>query len=199
MPPIVDTLVATLARHWWVLLLRGLAAIVFALLTSAQPDIALAALVLLFGAYVLIEGVLGVGNAIAARRDNREWWLLLLWAVAGVVVGVLTFMRPDVTTLALLYYIAAWALVSGVMQIGLALRVRRAVTGEWALILSGALSVLFGVLLFAQPASGAVAIAWLIALYAYLYGVLLVLLALKLRKAARSFSVVSADASTDQR
>ena len=180
-----QNLAAALGRNWWLLLLRGLVAIVFALLTWAQPGVSLAALVLVFGIYVLAAGLLGVWSAIAKRRDNRHWWLLLLWGLVGIVVGVMTFIMPGITGLVLLMYIAAWAVITGVLQIVAAIRLRKEIKGEWLMILSGLVSVAFGVLLFLQPGAGALAVAWIIAAYAFIFGVLMVLLAFKVRKLGR--------------
>ena len=180
-----QNLAAALGRNWWLLLLRGLVAIVFALLTWAQPGVSLAALVLVFGIYVLADGLLGVWSAIAKRRDNRHWWLLLLWGLVGIVVGVMTFIMPGITGLVLLMYIAAWAVITGVLQIVAAIRLRKEIKGEWLMILSGLVSVAFGVLLFLQPGAGALAVAWIIAAYAFIFGVVMVLLAFKVRKLGR--------------
>ena len=180
-----QNLAAALGRNWWLLLVRGLVAIVFALLTWAQPGVSLAALVLVFGIYVLADGLLGVWSAIAKRRDNRHWWLLLLWGLVGIVVGVMTFVMPGITGLVLLMYIAAWAVITGVLQIVAAIRLRKEIKGEWLMILSGLVSVAFGVLLFLQPGAGALAVAWIIAAYAFIFGVLMVLLAFKVRKLGR--------------
>ena len=180
-----QNLAAALGRNWWLLLLRGLVAIVFALLTWAQPGVSLAALVLVFGIYVLADGLLGVWSAIAKRRDNRHWWLLLLWGLVGIVVGVMTFIMPGITGLVLLMYIAAWAVITGVLQIVAAIRLRKEIKGEWLMILSGLVSVAFGVLLFLQPGAGELAVAWIIAAYAFIFGVLMVLLAFKVRKLGR--------------
>ena len=180
-----QNLAAALGRNWWLLLLRGLVAIVFALLTWAQPGVSLAALVLVFGIYVLADGLLGVWSAIAKRRDNRHWWLLLLWGLVGIVVGVMTFIMPGITGLVLLMYIAAWAVITGVLQIVAAIRLRKEIKGEWLMILSGLVSVAFGVLLFLQPGAGALAVAWIIAAYAFIFGVLMVLLAFIVRKLGR--------------
>ena len=180
-----QNLAAALGRNWWLLLVRGLVAIVFALLTWAQPGVSLAALVLVFGIYVLADGLLGVWSAIAKRRDNRHWWLLLLWGLVGIVVGVMTFIMPGITGLVLLMYIAAWAVITGVLQIVAAIRLRKEIKGEWLMILSGLVSVAFGVLLFLQPGAGALSVAWIIAAYAFIFGVLMVLLAFKVRKLGR--------------
>jgi len=120
-----------LSRGWWHLLLRGLAAIAFAILTWFRPGISLAALVLLFGAYALVDGVLAVWTAIAGRGTYDGWWVLLLIGLIGVAVGIMTFMTPGITALALLYYIAFWAIFRGLLEISTAIRLRKEIEGEW--------------------------------------------------------------------
>lgn len=176
-------LATTLSQHWWVLLIRGLLAILFGLMTWFMPGISLVTLVLLFGAYVLADGILGIWTAITGRKEHDHWWALLIWGVIGAGVGILTFTVPGVTALALLFYIAIWAISTGVLQIVTAVRLRNEITGEWLLILGGIISVIFGVILMTQPAAGALALLWIIGAYAILFGVLLVVLAFK----ARSF------------
>lgn len=178
----LDHLAAELARNWWALLLRGILAIAFALLTWVQPAISITAMIWVFGAYVLADGLLGIWAAIQ-RREHR--WALLLWGIASVAAGVGAFLMPGITALALLYLIAAWACVIGVMQIVAAVELRRVIANEWWLILAGVLSVAFGVLLLVWPLPGTLAIAWLIAAYVFVLGALLVLVALRLRKLAR--------------
>ena len=181
----VDRLVAGLARHWWALLLRGLLALAFAVFTWLQPALSITAMVLVFGAWVLVEGLLGIWAAWTARGSGSRSWLLLLWGLVSVIAGLLTLAMPGVTAIVLLYFIAAWACVTGVLQVLAAIRLRKFINNEWWLILAGVLSLLFGVLLFASPFSGALAIAWLIASYAFILGVLLVLLSLRLRRLRR--------------
>ncbi len=173
-----------MASNWWVLLLRGVVAILFAALTWLQPAITLAALIMLFGAYALVDGVLGVWMSITHRKENPRWWVLLLWGLVSIAAGVWTFIAPGITTLALLLYIAAWAIVTGVLQIVAAVRLRKEIEGEWLLGLSGLLSIVFGAMLVWAPGAGALALIWVIALYAFMFGVLMVLLAFRVRKAA---------------
>ena len=183
-------LAAILFRNWWVLLLRGLVAIAFGVLIWFQPGISLAALVLLFGAYSMADGILSVWTAIAERKEREHWGLLLVAGLLGIGVGILTFLVPGITALALVFYIAIWAIATGVLEIVAAIRLRKEIEGEWLLILSGLASVVFGVILMAQPGVGALAVLWLIATYAIVFGVLLVILAFKARsfvsEAARS-------------
>ncbi|MBN8762326.1 MAG: hypothetical protein BGP20_01155 [Thiobacillus sp. 63-78] len=170
-----------LSRNWWVLLLRGLVAIAFGVLVWFQPGISLAALVLLFGAYSAADGILGVWTAIAERKEREHWGLLLIWGLLGIGIGILTFLVPGITALALLFYIAIWAVATGVLEIVAAIRLRKEIEGEWLLILGGLVSVVFGVILMAQPLAGALAVLWLIAIYAVIFGVLLVILAFRVR------------------
>jgi len=181
-------LASLLNRGWWLLLLRGIAAIVFGLLTWMQPGISLAALVLLFGAYAAADGILGLWAAFSGQKDSRHWWLLLLEGIVGIGVGILAFTAPGLTALALLYYIAIWAIVTGVLEIMAAIRLRKEIRGEWMLILAGLASVAFGVILTARPGVGALSLLWLIGTYAVFFGVLLVILALKARGFAKAVS-----------
>ncbi|WP_370678916.1 HdeD family acid-resistance protein [Comamonas sp. GB3 AK4-5] len=174
-----------LHRTWWVLLLRGLVAIAFGVLTFAQPGVSLVALMLTFGVFTFVDGILGMYAAIRGRGLGGHWWVLMLWGLVGVIVGVLTVVAPAVTALVMTIYIAAWALVTGVMQIIAALRLRKEIRGEWLLVLGGAMSVLFGGFVLAQPGAGMMAMLWVLALYAVLLGLVMVLLAFKVRKGVR--------------
>ena len=180
-----NRLAAILHRSWWLLLLRGIVAIAFGVLTWMQPGISAAALVLLFGAFAFADGVLGTWTAIAGRADHEYWWLVLLRGLLGIGVGILAFVEPGVVALALLFYIAIWAIATGMLEIATAIRLRREIEGEWLLILSGLISVIFGVVLIARPGQGALALLWLIASFAVVFGVVLVILAFKARGFAR--------------
>ena len=174
-----------LSRNWWLVALRGLAAIVFGVLAFVWPAITLWALVLLFGAYMLVDGIFAIVAAVRAAGREARWWLLLIEGVLGVLAGLVAAFWPGLTALALLYFIAAWAIVSGILEIAGAIRLRREIEGEWALGLSGALSLLFGVLLVVIPApAGLLSLVWLIGAYALAFGVLLLVLAFRLRGAS---------------
>ena len=175
-------LAAILKRGWWRLLVRGLVAIAFGLFTWVRPGISLAALVLVFGIYCTADGILGIWTAIAGREDNVYWWVMLFAGIVGVAVGLVTFAAPGLTAVALLVYIAIWAIVKGVLEIATAIRLRKEIQGEWLLVVGGAASVAFGTLLLARPGAGALAVLWLIAAYAVVFGVLLVVLAFKARR-----------------
>lgn len=182
MNPIEQRLASVLSRHWWLLLVRGLVAIAFGVLTWVQPAISLGALVILFGAYSMADGILATWTAIAGGKDHDYHWVLLLEGLLGIGIGVLTFLAPGITALALLFYIAIWAIATGVLEIAAAIRLRKEIKDEWLLILAGIASVVFGALLAMQPGAGALAVLWLIGSYAVLFGVLLVILAFKTRR-----------------
>ena len=176
--PVIDA--GTLSRNWWLFLLRGLAGIIFGIITFIAPGISLAALVLLFGAYALLDGGFALWSAIRRRGQDR-WWVLLLQGILGIAAGVLTLTLPAISALALLYVIAAWALVTGALEIAAAIRLRKVIAREWLLVLSGIASIVLGVLLALNPAAGALAVALWIGAYALVTGALLVGLSFRLR------------------
>ncbi len=173
-------LARTLARNWWLLLLRGLLAVAFGILTFMQPAVSLAWLVLFFGVFSFADGVLGVFTAVS-DREHENRWLLLLGGLLGIGVGLLTFFAPGITAVALLFYIALWAVLTGVIEIVAAIRLRNEIEGEWFLALAGLVSIAFGALLLARPGAGALAVLWLIASYAIVFGAIMAALAFKLR------------------
>lgn len=178
-----DNPFSTLFSHtWWVLLLRGLSAIAFGVLTLLQPTVTMTWLLLFFAFYTLADGALGVWTAIAGRKDDENWTVMLLWGLVGIVVGILVLAAPGITVLALLFYIALWAIATGILEIVAAIRLRKEIEGEWLLILGGLASVLFGVFLLSQPGAGAISLAWLIASFAIVFGIILSLLSFKVRK-----------------
>jgi uncharacterized membrane protein HdeD (DUF308 family) len=171
----------TLSRNWWAVLLRGLAGIAFGLATLIAPGISIAGLIILFGAYALIDGVLAIVSAVRRRGRHDRWGLLVLEGIVGVGAAVVTVLWPGLTALALLFVIAGWAIVTGVLEIASAVVLRKQITGEWLLVLSGIASLIFGVVLFLFPVAGVVAIALLIGSYALVFGIILVVLAFRLR------------------
>jgi uncharacterized membrane protein HdeD (DUF308 family) len=175
------TMLEKFTHNWWMFAVRGVAAVIFGILALIWPGQALQALVLLFGAYVFVDGIFAVIAGIAARGTFDRWWAVLLEGVAGILIGVLTFFWPSITALVLLYFIAAWALITGIFEIVAAIQFRRVITGEWMLILGGLLSIIFGVLLFVFPGAGAVSLAWMIGIYAILFGISEIIFAFRLR------------------
>ena len=172
-----------LARYWWTLALRGVAAVLFGLLAIIWPDITVLVLVALFGAYALVDGVIAVGTALFGDRSqivSRGW--VIAEGIAGIAIGIITFVWPGATTLVLLWLIASWALVTGIFEIIAAIRLRREIEGEWLLGLSGVLSVLFGILLAVWPTAGALTVVVLIGIYSIVFGGVLIGLGLHLRR-----------------
>jgi len=171
----------TLSQFWWILLLRGVLATLFGLGAFFLPAITLASLVLLFAAFAFADGIFEVFHAVRARKENDNWWLLLLEGALGIAFGIITFQSPDITTLVLLFYIAAWAIVTGLMRVILAIQLRKEIEGEWLLALGGIISLLFGILMIARPAAGALAVIWYIGTWAVVIGVFLIFLGFKAR------------------
>ena len=182
MVELVDVNAASLARNWWAVALRGAAALIFGILTAVWPEISLAALVLLFGIYAIVDGTFNVISAVRERQGERRWWALLLEGVVSIGAGVFTLAVPGLTALALVYVIAGWAIVTGVLEIAAAAMLRRQVHGEWRLVLSGVLSLILGVMVAIWPGAGALAIVLWIGAYAILFGVLLIALGFRLRR-----------------
>lgn len=172
---------AALAQNWWLLALRGVAGILFGIGAFVWPGATLAALILVFGAYVFVDGIFAVVAGIGMRRQIDRWWLIVLEGVAGIILGLLTFRSPDTTALVLVTFIAAWSIVTGIFEIATAMRLRKLIANEWLLILSGVVSIIFGALLIAQPGAGAISIVWLLGAYALLFGILTLMLALRVR------------------
>ncbi|MBU7582982.1 MAG: HdeD family acid-resistance protein [Nostoc sp. TH1S01] len=171
-----------LARNWWTLALRGTLAIIFGLAALFWPGITLTALVFLFAAFALGGGIL---LAIAGFKDhlgNLHGWLLVIEGAIGVAVGVMAFIWPGITALVLLYLIAAWAIITGIFEIVAANHLRQEIDNEWLLIAAGIASLVFGILLIIWPIAGALAILWVTAAYAIVFGILMLLLAFRLRK-----------------
>jgi uncharacterized membrane protein HdeD (DUF308 family) len=169
-----------LSHNWWVVALRGAAAILFGILILLFPGLALATLVTLFGLYALIDGLSTAIISIQHRQQNG-WWVHLLEGLVGVLAGILTILYPNITALILLYIIAVWAILTGVFEIWAAITLRREIAGELWLGLSGLLSIVFGIVLIVAPGAGALAVLTIIGAYAIVFGALLLLLAFRVR------------------
>ncbi len=179
----MNDLTQMLSRYWWVLAIRGVGAIVFGVLAVMWPDLTLALMVMFFGAHLLFDGLIGIVDSIRYRRTLANWWLLLVEGALGVAVGAVTLLMPGITAYLLVLFVAAWAIAGGILRIVTAIRLRDHIQGEWMLAMGGVLSILFGALLAFAPHAGVVSIAWLIGFWAIAFGVLFVLLALRLRAA----------------
>ncbi len=170
-----------LAQNWWVLAIRGLLAILFGILVFLWPGLAWLVVVYTFAAYALLDGVFALVSAFSGQDRDGPWWAVLLEGLVGIAAGIAAFVLPGLTEVFLVYLIAFWAIGTGVFQVIAAIRLRRHLTDEWALALGGMLSVLIGILLAAQPGDGVLALAWLIAAYSVVFGVLFLVLAFQLR------------------
>jgi uncharacterized membrane protein HdeD (DUF308 family) len=184
----IVTLVGHLARNWGWVVLRGFAAIVFGVLAFAWPGLTLAALVLVWGAYALADGVLALLAAFQIRDEGKPMWPLLLVGLIGIGAGLATFARPGMTALLLLTFIGVWAIAIGIFQVIAAFRLRQVIENELMLGLSGGLSILFGVFVVLRPGAGAMSVIWIIACFAILFGVSLVTFGFRLKALATAAS-----------
>lgn len=183
-------MLAALTRNWWVLLLQGIVAILFAVFAFAMPGAALLTLVLLFAVYALVDGILAIGLGVSSRREYDQWWVLLLLGLLGIAAAVVALRWPGITVIAMLSLLAAWAIVRGVLLIIAAIRLRHEIEGEWLLILTGVLSVALGVALVVWPDAGVLTMVWLVGAYALLVGVLLIALSFRVRRVHRDLADV---------
>ena len=170
-----------LARYWWVFILRGVLAIIFGIIAFVSPPTTIAVLVLLFGAWALVDGVFHIAGAMRDRSMTRSFWLTILEGVVSIIAGVLALAFPDAAAASLLLLIAAWSIVTGVVEVVLAIRLREQITGELWLAIGGLLSIAFGVLLILYPTSGAITIVWIIGAFAIVFGLSLIVLGWRLR------------------
>jgi uncharacterized membrane protein HdeD (DUF308 family) len=175
------TVVETLRLNWWLLALRGLVAVLFSVLAFVWPGITLITLVWLFGAFALVNGLLSLVLAAKAPKGYPRFGSLIFGGLLGILAGLVTFVMPGITALGLLILIAAWALVTGILEIIAAIRLRKIITNEWLLILAGLASVAFGVILLLRPAAGALALIWWFGAWALIFGILMIVLAFRMR------------------
>jgi uncharacterized membrane protein HdeD (DUF308 family) len=175
------SLVVSLSRNWWVLLLRGIAAIAFGVLAWFWPGVTLITLVMLYGVYAAADGILALIAAIKGGTVAPRWWLMLA-GLFGLAAAAATFFYPGLTAVVLLIFIGAWAIAHGVMEIVGAIKLRKEIAHEGWLIFGGAMSVLFGFVVLIWPGAGALALVWLIAVYAVAFGLMLIGFAFRLRR-----------------
>ena len=175
-------MIAVLTRNWWALALRGVFAILFGLAALAMPGISLKALIMLFGAYAVIDGLFAIVAGIRAVGQQQRWGPLVLEGIVDIAAGVAVFAWPALTALFLLYLVSVWAVVTGILEIAAALRLPRHVKGEWMLAVNGVISVLLGAFLIAPPHVGILAVVYWIGAYALIFGIMLLALGLRLRR-----------------
>ena len=173
--------------NWWALVIRGLAAIFFGILAFVWPGITVAAFVLVFGAYAIVDGIFAIIAGVRAPKSLSRWRLLLIEGIAGIAAGVIAFVMPGITALFLLFVIAGWAIVTGVIEIVGAIQLRSEIAGEWLMVVSGVASIVFGGLLLYDPAAGVLAVVWIIGAYAIFFGIIIMALGFKLRSVDHGF------------
>jgi len=175
---LLDKLGAALARNWWLIALRGALGVIFGVIALLMPITTILALVLLFSAYMIVDGVFAIYAAIRAAQQGESWSILVLQGIASIAAGAIAFFWPGITVLAFVLLIAAWSIVSGCLMLAAAFRTDR---GRWWLALSGAAALLFGILMILAPLSGAVVLTWWLGAFAFVFGVTLIILAFQLR------------------
>ena len=174
-------MLSLIARNWWVVVLRGVFAVLFGVIAWTWPGVTMGALVLMWGAYCFADGVLAIVSAVSGA-GGRPWWVLALEGAIGLGAAAVAFLYPGLTAITLVYLIAAWAIATGIMEIAAAIRLRAEIKGEFWLALAGLASVAFGVLLLARPGVGVLAVVWMIGAYAFVFGVMLIALGFRLRR-----------------
>ena len=170
-----------LSRSWWMLALAGVVSVVFGVVAIVFPVLTLLWLVAMFAVYAAFSGVVYIMGAIQNRHTDNGWWLFLLLGLMGIAAGVLAIIYPAITALVLVAIMGASALVQGVFQIAIAIRLRKVIEGEWLMMLAGAISIAFGVMVLLFPGAGALAMVWLVSFQAIVSGILLLMLGLRAR------------------
>lgn len=170
-----------LIQNWWVLALRGALAVLFGILAVLWPGITIEVLILLFGIYAIVDGVFAIVSGFRAARRDERWGALVIEGIAGIIAGFIALFVPLAAALAFAYLFAAWALVTGIFEIYAAIRLRDEIEGEWLLALTGILSAALGIFIAIFPGAGLVALAWMIGIYAIVFGILMLVLAFRLR------------------
>jgi uncharacterized membrane protein HdeD (DUF308 family) len=174
-------MVHVLARNWWALLIRGIVAVIFGILAFMNPGATIVVLGILFGAYAFVDGVFAIVAAVRAAQAHERWWPFVLEGIVGLVIAAITFYDIGITLFALYITIAAWAFVTGILEIVAAIQLRKKISNEWLLILAGICSILFSILMVWHPFAAALAIIWIIAAYAIVFGIMMIALAFRLR------------------
>jgi uncharacterized membrane protein HdeD (DUF308 family) len=172
----------SLTRNWWLVVLRGVLAILFGLTAIFWPGLTFLVLILMFGIYAMADGVFAMLTGVVSSKYSPRWWVFLLEGVISFAAGLIAIVRPGLAAFALIAVIAAWAILTGILEIAAAIRLRREITNEWMLAFAGFVSIVLGVLLFFQPAAGGLVITLMIGAYALIFGIVLVILGLRLRK-----------------
>lgn len=186
---------AHIARHrWWVFLARGILALLFGIVALADPLIVLLAFIYVFAVYAILDGITAIGVSIQERSSLRHWWVILLEGIVGIIFGILVIAWPVRTALVLLYLVAIWALVRGVLEISSAFVVPRSAKQRWGMGLAGLFSVIFGLILIIHPGAGLLSVLWLVGIFAIVFGVSLIIYAFHIRSLASAVAKAQAAA-----
>jgi uncharacterized membrane protein HdeD (DUF308 family) len=175
-----DSISADLVRNWWAVALRGVVGILFGIIALVMPGATMLSLVLVFAAYMLVDGVLAIVSAVRAARHREKWGWLILEGIVNIVTAVIAVLLPGLTVVAFVLLIAFWALLSGGLMLGAAFRLKVDHGRGW-LIFGGIVSIIYGVLLVIAPLVGAIVLTWWLGAYALIFGLALLILAFKLR------------------
>ncbi|GHO51903.1 HdeD family acid-resistance protein [Ktedonobacter robiniae] len=154
----------------WLMAIRGVVAIIFGIAALLWPGRTLLILVYLFGAFAIVDGILAAVASVQLRHLTNYWWIILLEGIFGIIIGIASFALPGVTALALLFLVAIWAILTGILELVSAFSGRAPVRREWAMGIAGVLSIVLGILLIAQPRAGLLTLVWLIGIYAIAWG-----------------------------
>lgn len=185
-------MVQVLARNWWALLIRGIAAVIFGILAFMWPGVTLVVIGILFGAYAFVDGVFAIVSTVRAAQAHERWWPFLLEGIVGLAIAAITFYDVGITLFALYITIAAWAFITGILEIVAAIQLRKHISNEWLLILAGICSILFSMLMIWHPGVAALAIIWIIASYAIVFGIIMIVLSFRLKAHAGQTPVAAA-------
>lgn len=177
-------MIRELAKYWWLMVLRGVLAILFAVMAFVSPSITLSILVVFLGAYFLVDGIFSLAHGFRIRKTDTHWWVLVLEGLLGIVAGIVCLSMPGITVVFMVGLIALWSVVTGILEIILAVRLRKEIQNEWMLVVAGVFSIIFGVLLFMQPLAGVVVISWWLGIYALFFGIFMITVGARLKKFA---------------
>ncbi len=183
-------MLASFTKNWWTFLLRGIAAIIFGALALVSPGSVLLALVYLFGAFAILDGVCVAIAGLTLSSYAKQGWLLLLQGVIGILIGIATFFNPTITWQVLLYFIAAWALVTGTLELITGIRMRKVIEDEWSMIFGGILSVLLGLVLAIFPGAGSISLVWSLGVIVIIDGVRNIIFSIRLKGMHQDFETL---------
>lgn len=175
-------MIQILAKHWWILVLRGLVALLFAGTAFFLPQFTFAILVAGIGIFLLADGILATYSGWRLRSEDKDWWVATLEGLLGVGLGVATLAYPEISAALLVLFVALWCLLTGAFEIILAIRIRKEIEDEWQLAFAGVISIALGALMLFQPNAGSISIAWWVGFYAFFFGLLMIGLGLRLRR-----------------